>query len=187
MVECGGLLNFRAKNFGTVAEPVMPDGLIWFVRFRSPVGRPCQSGRCQAAQTSTGFTLVEVLVSVAIAALVIGGVMTGYTTKTKRAEWSAYSTAAQSAALQQVEQIRTAKWDPLALPATDELVGSNFPVVPVKLDLPDATGTPAYATNHTTITSLSSNPPLKLIRVDTVWFLNARGPFTNTVTTYRSP
>jgi type II secretory pathway pseudopilin PulG len=143
--------------------------------------------RRRSARRCGGFTLEEVVVSMGISALTIGGVATGYATTTKRAEWSTYSAAAQSAALLQVEQVRAAKWDPLALPATDELVSANFPVTTVKLDLPGASGTVAYVTNRTTITSLSMDPPLKLVRVDSTWSFNSRGPFTNTVTTYRSP
>ena len=141
----------------------------------------------RAARHCGGFTLEEVVVSMGISALTIGGVATGYVTTSQRAEWSTYSAAAQSAALQQIEQVRAAKWDPLALPATDELVSANFPVATVKLDLPGASGTVAYVTNRTTITSLSVNPPLKMIRVDSSWSFMARGPFTNSVTTFRSP
>ncbi len=136
---------------------------------------------------AAGFTLEEVVVAMAVAALTIGGVATGYVTKTKRAEWSAYSTAAQTAALQQIEQVRSARWDPLALPATDELVGANFPVTTAKLELSGPNATVAYVTNRTTITSLSANPPLKMIRVDSSWSFLARDPFTNSVTTFRSP
>jgi type II secretory pathway pseudopilin PulG len=143
-------------------------------------------GRCLARRCG-GFTLEEVVVSMAITAITVGGVATGYVTTAKRAEWSTYSAAAQSAAVQQVEQVRAAKWDPLALPATDELVSANFPVATVKLDLPGASGTVAYVTNRVTITSLSVNPPLKLIRVDSTWSFMSRGPFTNSVSTYRSP
>ena len=123
----------------------------------------------------------------AISAITIGGVASGYATTTKRAEWSTYSAAAQSAAQQQVEQVRAAKWEPWALPATDELGSANFPAAAVKLDLPGASGPAAYVTNRTTITTLSVNPPLKMIRVDSSWSFNSRGPFTNSVTTYRSP
>ena len=145
------------------------------------------SPRRRAARRCGGFTLEEVVVSMGISALTIGGVATGYVTTSQRAEWSTYSAAAQSAALQQIEQVRAAKWDPLALPATDELVSANFPVATVKLDLPGASGTAAYVTNRTTITSLSVNPALKMVRVDSSWSFMARGPFTNSVTTFRSP
>ena len=150
-------------------------------RWKQPVSRRRAARRCG------GFTLEEVVVSMAISALTIGGVASGYVTTNKRAEWSTYSAAAQSAALQQIEQARAAKWDPLALPATDELVSANFPVTTAKLDLPGASGTVAYVTNRTTITRLSVDPPLKLIRVDSSWSFQSRGPFTNSVTTYRSP
>jgi len=44
-----------------------------------------------------------------------------------------------------------------------------------------------YATNFTTITSVSANPPLKLIRVDCVWSFMKHGIFTNTLVSYRAP
>ena len=161
-----------------------PAGRSLWARF---IGRLTARKPASAKHRSGGFTLEEVVVSMAISAITIGGVASGYATTTKRAEWSNYSAAAQSAALQQIEQVRAAKWDPAALPATDELVSANFPLTTLKLDLPGANGTVAYVTNRTTITSLSVNPPLKLVRVESSWSFNSRGPFTNTVSTYRSP
>ena len=140
------------------------------------------AGRCRA-----GFTLEEVVVAMGVAALTIGGVATGYATKARRAEWTAYSAAAQSAALQQLEQVRAAKWDPLALPEADELVSDNFPVTTVALEVFGASSPVDFVTNRTTITTLSVNPPLKLIRVDSSWSFLSRDPFTNSVTTIRSP
>ena len=160
----------------------------------SPAGRSFLAGwlgglvsRRGSRRGCAGFTIEEVVVSMAISLITIGGVATGYVTTSKRAEWSTYSAAAQSAALQQVEQVRAAKWEPLALPARDELVSANFPVTTAKLDLPGASSTVAYVTNRTTITTLSVNPPLKMIQVDSSWSFLARGPFTNSVVTYRSP
>ena len=77
--------------------------------------------------------------------------------------------------------------DPLALPAIDELVAANFPPTTSKLDISGSSGAVSLVTNRTTITSLSANPPLKLIRVESAWTLNARAAFTNSVSTYRSP
>ena len=145
------------------------------------------SGHRRTGRRYGGFTLAEVMMSVAISAITIGGVATGYVTTTQRAEWATYSAAAHSAALQHIERAISARWDPLALPATDELVSENFPAAMVQLDLPGASGTVAYVTNRTTITSLSVDPPLKMIQVDSTWSFMARGPFTNTVITYRSP
>lgn len=176
-------LNHNETN--ATAQPAGRSLLARFVARLAP--RPWSSGGRRARRRCAGFTLEEVVVSMAISAITIGGVATGYVTTTKRAEWSNFSAAAQSAALQQIEQVRAAKWEPLALPAADELISANFPVTTVKLDLPGASGTVAYVTNRTTITSLSVNPPVKMIRVDSSWSFMARGPFTNSVTTFRSP
>jgi prepilin-type N-terminal cleavage/methylation domain-containing protein len=135
-----------------------------------------------------GFTLAEVVIATALAALVVGSSIYGYVIASRRAEWSAYSLAANSLAIQRLEQARAAKWDPLGFPPVDELVSTNFPVVSTNvLDIPISKTNIVYATNITTITVLSTNPPLKMIRVDCIWpFLN-RGSFTNTVVTYRAP
>jgi len=132
------------------------------------------------------FTLMEVVISLAISAITIGAILTGYTLATKRAEWSAYSLAAQSLAMQRLEQTRAAKWDPNGWPPVDELVSSNFPVRQEVLDIPISGTNLVYATNFTSITMLSSSPPLKMIRVDCTWMFISRGPFTNTVATYRT-
>ncbi|MDA1273958.1 MAG: hypothetical protein O2960_07890 [Verrucomicrobia bacterium] len=134
----------------------------------------------------SAFTLVEVIMSISIAALTIGGIIAGYTLSARWAEWSSYSLAAHSLAMQKLEQARSAKWDPQGWPAIDELVSSNFPVQIDVLDIPISGTNLVYATNTTTITTLSSGPDLKMIRVDCTWMFVSRGPFTNTVMTYRT-
>ncbi|MSU20294.1 MAG: hypothetical protein EXS30_02740 [Pedosphaera sp.] len=132
------------------------------------------------------FTLAEVVMAMAISALVIGGIIAGYTMSAQRAEWSSYSLAAHSIAMQRLEQTRAAKWDPQGWPQIDELVSSNFPARVEVLDIPISGTNVVYATNITTITSMSATPPLKMIRVDCSWMFLSRGPFTNTVATYRT-
>jgi len=132
-----------------------------------------------------GFTLAEVVISLAIVALVMGGVLTGYIMTATRAEWSAYSQAAHSVAMQGIEQARAAKWDPQAWPKVDDLGVTNYTQVEI-LDVPVA-GTPVYATNFIQVTEVSANPPLRQIRADCVWPFIKRGPFTNTVITLRAP
>jgi hypothetical protein len=56
----------------------------------------------------------------------------------------------------------------------------------VVLDLPQKGTNVVYATNFTSISLISSNPPLKMIQVDCVWqFMNAVS--TNSILTYRRP
>jgi hypothetical protein len=139
-------------------------------------------------QPTGGFTLAEVVVAIAVATLSFGGVIYGYVLTADRAQWSAYSLAAQSLAMQGVEQARGAKWDPKAWPAVDELGVTNYTEVDL-LDVP-VSGQPVQATNYVSVTTVSQDPPLRQLRADCVWNLRngrrSRGPFTNTVVTLRT-
>lgn len=138
-----------------------------------------------------GFTLIEVLVASSIAGLAIGGCIYGYVMTSKRAEWSAYSLAAQSSAMQRLEQTRAAKWDTLPPdptdPAADQLKSTNFPAETVLLDIPLSKTNYVYGTNFTTITTVSTNPPLRMVRVDCTWKFIGHEVYTNTLVTYRAP
>ena len=137
---------------------------------------------------TAGFTLAEVVVAIAVATLSFGGVIYGYVLTADRAQWSAYSLAAQSLAMQGVEQARGAKWDPKAWPSVDELGVTNYTEVDL-LDVP-VSGQPVQATNYVSVTTVSQDPPLRQLRADCVWNLRngrrSRGPFTNTVITLRT-
>jgi hypothetical protein len=133
------------------------------------------------------FTLMEASIASAIAAMMFGGIIYGYIQSSRSAEWSAYSFAAQSLAMQRLEQARACKWDPEATPTVDQLVSSNFPVVVSVLDVPMNSSNITYATNITTISTISTVPPLKQISVDAVWqFINGK-LYTNSIATYRAP
>ena len=134
------------------------------------------------------FTLVEVVISLALAVLVYGGILKGYVIITDQAEWSCYSLAAQSLAMQGVEQSRSAEWDPQSWPPTDELGTTNYRTVE-QLDVP-ISGNPVFATNYISVSMVNTNPPLRMLRTDCIWYLpsrgvKTRGPFTNTVVTLR--
>src|SRR5882672_1801473 len=123
----------------------------------------------RALNRRQAFTLIEASIASAIAAMMFGGIIYGYIMSNRSAEWSAYSFAAQSLALQRLEQSRACKWDPEATPAVDQLVSSNFPVQVSILDVPMNGSNITYATNITTISTISTVPPLKMITVDAVW------------------
>ena len=139
------------------------------------------------ARSQSGTTLVETLVSIALAAMAIAGTVKGYVLAANRSEWSAYSLAAQSLANQQMEQTRAAKWDTLAYPMVDQLVSSNFPIVTNVMDVPISGTNIVYATNYTTITTVSTSPPLKMIRVVSIWPFINHGVYSNVVIAYRAP
>jgi Tfp pilus assembly protein PilV len=139
---------------------------------------------CNGKRCCAGITIIEVVVSVVIVALSIGGIMSVYTQSAVNAEWSAHSLAAQMMALSGLEQARAAKYDPLG--GTDELVATNFPVKVDKLDIGTSLGVCTYATNTTTISTISTNPAVKMIQVDCTWSFPRKGLFTNSVYTYRA-
>ena len=129
----------------------------------------------------------EVVVSMAISAISITGISSGYIMSAQRAEWAGCSQAANSMALQRIEQVRAAQWDTLAYPAVDEVTSANFPVVVQPLDLPTSGTNVVYGTNVLTITTVSVDPPIKLVRSECTWRFMDRGVFTNTITIYRTP
>ena len=157
-----------------------------------------ESGRAPSSSRSFrpgGFTLVEVVVAMAIAALVFAGVIMGLTQSTYRGEWAAYNLAAQNLAQQGIEQARAATWDPMSPAGTDNCTQTNFP--PTTNNVLDVlirtTNNIVYATNTWTIVNTYSSTnayPLKMIRVDCTWPWLHSGTltvFTNTVVTYRAP
>ena len=133
-----------------------------------------------------GMTLMETLVSMMIVAIVISATINGYILSTNRADWSSQSLAAHSLALQRLEQVRAATWNISGETDIDQVTSANFPEVKSVLDLPVSGTNYVTATISTTITTVSANPPLRMVRVDCVWPYRNRGLFTNTITTYRA-
>lgn len=158
----------------------------------------------QRGQT-LAFTLVEVVMSIFIAALVFGGILTAYIQSARRAEWSGYSLAAQALAVQQIEQARSAIYDPgLGVNQVTNLALINWKLNAgivtghswANLDIPCNSSTGfTRATNYVTITPITPTgwapgASFQMIRVDTVWPLRLGGTmrfYTNTVCTYLAP
>lgn len=160
----------------------------WLFSDRTTNRRPTlRSHAVRARRRCAGFSLEEVVVSMAISAISIAGISSGYIMSAQRAAWSGCSQAANSMALQRIEQVRAAKWDTLAYPSVDEVVSVNFPVVVQPLDLPTSGTNVVYGTNVTTISTISVNPPIKMIHCECTWRFMERGLFTNSITLYRSP
>jgi Tfp pilus assembly protein PilV len=137
-------------------------------------------------RTASGTTLVEILVSFAISSLAISGLVSAYILSAKSSEHSSLSLSANAKALERIEETRGAEWNTSTDPPVDQLVASNFTNEIVILDLSVRSAGKVYGTNYTQISQISSNPPLRGIRVDCVWtFRNRRQ--TNTVETCRAP
>lgn len=130
---------------------------------------------------------MEALVAMAILGIMVTGVVSGFIQTHRTAEWSSYSLAAQSMAMQPVEQARAAKWDPYSKIPVDELMQTNFPTTFNVLDIPITGTNVVYGTNWITIRTTSANPPLKEIYVECTWRFFNRRVFTNSVLTYRAP
>jgi hypothetical protein len=124
--------------------------------------------------------------SLGLGGLIFGGVFNGYIMSSTMAEWDGYNLAGHALAMQYLETARAAKWDTQASVPVDMLVTTNFPARLDVLDVPSG-GTPVMATNSIYITTISADPPLKMIRVECVWSFRGRGPFTNASVTYRAP
>ena len=134
-----------------------------------------------------GICLSEVVISIAVSALMVAAVVSSYVLSARSADYISHSSAADAAAQARSEQTRAAKWDTVASPVCDELTSSNFPVQVVPLLVPVVGTAQLYGTNQTTIVTVSTDPPLKLVQVECVWSYPTRGPFTNSVVMYRSP
>jgi hypothetical protein len=134
------------------------------------------------------MTLVEVAMAMGVAGLAVAGIVNGYIFCTQSATKSALSLAAGARAIERLEQTRAASWQNSSSPPVDQLVASNFPPEVVTLDLPAASGIITYATNYIQISQISTNPPLRRIRVDCVWsFRGSATLTTNTIETCRAP
>lgn len=133
-----------------------------------------------------GLTLAEVVVALSITGLAVGGIVSGYTFCTSSAEKAALTLAANARAMERIEQTRCAKWDLSGWPELDELVSTNFPDRSVALDLSGTGKEVTKATVLTEIALVSTNPPLKRIRVHCLWQFKG-AMLTNTIETYRAP
>jgi|GEM_PF-449893 len=142
--------------------------------------------------SSKGMTLAEVLVGVALFALVFGSVLTGITQANYRAAWSKYNAAATKLAEQRMEQIQSAPLDLAASPPFDALVATNFPPDFVDLEqFVGSTNNNVRAMRTVTIESVPNANPnamkYKVITVSVIWSYRGRGPFTNMLVTIRAP
>jgi prepilin-type N-terminal cleavage/methylation domain-containing protein len=159
-----------------------------------------------------GFTLVEVVIAMAVVALVFAGIINAYVQSGLRLEWTGYSLAAQSLAIETMEQARSTVWDPTQVPPVNEitnlnLAGTSFTITsPTSwtwtghstniLDVPYGSNTVDYivATNYVTVQMTNvntyTNVQIELVQVQTVWpfFIRKQNLyFTNTICSFIAP
>jgi type II secretory pathway pseudopilin PulG len=151
--------------------------------------------------TESGFTLLEILVSLFVFMLVSSGIIYGYVQVNRMAQWSSISLAAQSFAAAGAEQARSANWNPKGypmssnfpgafdeLPPTNEvLFGTNYVLDVPSKGMPGSADYDFYVTNYVSVTNLSSNPYVREIRSDAVWIFYLTGVrYTNTAILLRT-
>ncbi len=144
------------------------------------------TGRLRSRDES-GMTLAEVVIAMVIAGLAVIGIIGGYFYCTTSAEKAGLYLAANSRALERLEETRSAIWDTAQEKVVDQVVSSNFPSKDVILDLSGSGGNAVLATLNTEITQISTTPPLKRIRVDCIWKFKGVETITNTIETCRAP
>lgn len=142
--------------------------------------------KAKAMVAGAAFALPEVLICIGIMVLVYGGAIMAYIQTDRRAEWSAYSLGAQALSIRQIEQARAARWDTqggVYVDYSDDIVPKWTNI----LDLPYSGTNYVYATNFTTISTISNSSfQIHMFKVDTVWAWRGK-LFTNTTASYRAP
>jgi hypothetical protein len=136
------------------------------------------------------MTLAEVVVALAIVGLTVLSLVGGYIFSTVSTEKAGLSLAANTRALERLEDTHGAIWNVSGWPVVDQLVDTNFPPKVVTIDLSGQGPGITYGTNYTTITQVSLAPQLRRVRVDCAWQFRSgpfSGLFTNTVETLRGP
>ena len=131
--------------------------------------------------------MAEVVISLAISVVAIGSIWSAYINNSKILGKSVRTAAANALLVQRMEQIRGARWDTRAWPLIDELVATNFPTTVQLLNLPNSSTNLVYATNTTTIKSIKTSPPMRLITVECTWKDDNGIVYTNSIVAYRSP
>lgn len=131
----------------------------------------------RGARRLAAFTLIEIVLALAILGMVMSGLIYGYVQANRMAEWSSMSLAGQSFASQGAEIARSAHWLPRQIPPVDDLPAqpnTNLPPLVDFMDIPtkgtpNATNFQFWVTNYTSISNLSDNPHLREIRSYSVW------------------
>jgi len=140
-----------------------------------------------------GMTLIEVVVAMAIAGLMVAGIVTGYIYCSTATVKDSLYMAANARAMERMEETRSARWDTSLSPVVDQLVATNFPDEVVTLNISGSDPIVTSATLKTYITQISpspSFPSLPLVRsihVDCIWQFQGGNFITNSIETCRAP
>src|SRR5580765_2442982 len=81
-----------------------------------------------------GMTLAEVVVALGVASLTVAGLVGGYISAALATEKASLSLAANTRAMERLEDTHGAIWNVSASPVVDQLAATNFPAKVVILD-----------------------------------------------------
>lgn len=143
--------------------------------------------KCATPAAQAGMTLIEVVIALLISSVAVSCMVSGYVFSISSAERAALSLAAGNRAMERLEKTRGARWDLLSYPQIDELKSANFTNEVVVLDVSGSGNAFTYATNITTIYQISSDPPLRGIRVECIYRFDRKQLITNIAETARGP
>jgi prepilin-type N-terminal cleavage/methylation domain-containing protein len=146
-----------------------------------------QKGIRFPAPARAGMTLIEVMVAMAIAVLMVAGIVTGYIYCSTATVKDSLYMAANARAMERLEETQSAQWDTSISPAVDQLVATNFPPQTVPLNISGSDPNVISATVNTEIAQISLLPPLKRIHVDCIWQFQGGDFITNSIETCRAP
>ncbi len=146
----------------------------------------CFPNRGRTVAGVRAFTLAEVIMAAAIAALLCTAVVKCYFISSYRSQYAACSLAANMQAMKKIEQAIFANWIP-NYGVTNVFNPALTNIDREDLEMPVALTNVLTCTNYTTITQLSTNPPYLMIRVDCVWGFNGLATYTNTLAVLRGP
>lgn len=147
---------------------------------------------------SVGFTLAEVVISIAITSMVFSAILVGYIQSARRAEWSGYSLAAQAYSIQQLEQARAALWDISSGVVVNQITNLNMinwsysgnawrGYSWTNIDVPYSGTNFMRATNYVTVSeitlSVTPRTSIQAVQVATVWRFKTQ-LFTNRMVNY---
>jgi prepilin-type N-terminal cleavage/methylation domain-containing protein len=137
-----------------------------------------RSNSFQRGARTSAFTLIEVVVAVAVSALLMAGSFTGYNVAGRQVQYSACNLSAGTMCMGEIEKF-------LADTPTQLLGLPTSGTQPTNLCLPISGSNIVTCTNFYWINNVSANPPYAVIQLQCVWN-NGFGVCTNTVTVMRA-
>lgn len=164
--------------------------------------KPPRTQTQPGARPRRGFTLPEVMVALALIAMLFGGVITTYIQAGLQAAWAGFALAAQATGIQQIEQARSAVWDNSI--SKNEITNLNLlgwtynaatrvgtGYTTNVLNLPVSGTNIVVITNYVTVKMLNltgfTNVQVQMVTVDAVWPFTRWGVtslYTNRTATY---